>query len=105
MKLAKIFAILAAIFLVGAVAVGTLGPDDMSLGEGLAALDRLHLSAAEHFVRLHLSDWLWDHPIKALLVRPVWLVPASLGLLLAGACATAANSSGSSPLNSRRRRS
>jgi hypothetical protein len=104
MKLAKIFAVLAAICLVGAVAVGTLGPDEMSLGEGLAALDRLHLSAAEHFVRLHLSDWLWDHPIKALLVRPIWLVPASLGLLLAGACATAANSGGS-PLNSRRRRS
>ena len=103
MKWAKIFAVLAAVFLVGAVAVATLGPEDMTLGDGLFALDRLSLAGVERFVRLHLSDWVWDHPLKALLLRPIWLLPASLGIILAGASATAANSG--TPLNSRRRRS
>ncbi len=104
MKLAKILAVLAAVCLVGAVAVATLGPEDMTLGDGLGALDRLRLDGVERFVRLHLSNWIWDHPLKALLMRPIWLVPASLGIILAGASATAANSGGT-PLNSRRRRS
>ena len=103
MKLAKIFAVLAAICLVGAVAIATLGPDDMSLGEGLAAMDKVNLAAFEHFVRIHMSSWLWEHPLKALLLRPVWILPAAFGLVLAGAAATAATTG--SPLNSRRRRS
>ncbi len=104
MKLAKTFAVLAAVFLVGAVAIATLGPEDMTLGDGLGALDRLRLAGVERFIRLHFSDWIWDHPLKALLMRPIWLVPASLGIILAGASATAANSGGTR-LNSRRRRS
>jgi hypothetical protein len=103
MRLAKILAVLAAVCLVGAVAVATLGPVDMTLGDGLGALDRLRLEGVERFVRLHLSNWIWDRPLKALLMRPIWLVPASLGIILAGASATAA--SGGTPLNSRRRRS
>jgi hypothetical protein len=103
MKWAKIFAVLAAVCLVGAVAVATLGPEDMTLGDGLGALGQSRLAGVERFVRLHLSDWIWDHPLKALLMRPIWLMPASLGIILAGASATAANSG--TPLNSRRRRS
>ena len=103
MKLAKTFAVLAAICLVGAVALGTLGPDDLSLGDGLLAFDNLRLAAFERFVRLHLSDWIWDRPIRALLVRPIWLLPACIGLVFAGASASAA--SRGNALNSRRRRS
>ena len=103
MKTAKIFAVLAAVLLVGAVAIATLGPEDMTLGEGIGAVDRLRLDAIEQFVRGHLSNWAWEHPLKALLGRPLWLLPASLGLLLVGVAATAANSVGG--LKSRRRRS
>lgn len=103
MRMAKVFAVLAAVFLVSAVAVGTLGPIDMSLGDGLSALDKVRMAAVERFVRMHISGWLWDHPLKALFGRPIWLLPASIGLVLAGASCTAATSR--NPLNSRRRRS
>ena len=101
--LAKIFAVLSAVMLVGAVAVGTLGPPDMTLAEALARLDHDGFLAAEAYVRLHVSNWLWDVPATALLVRPVWLLPAAAGLLLAGGALTAMQSQ-KAP-NSRRRRS
>ena len=100
---AKMFAVLAATLLVGAVAVGTLGPQDLSLGEALTGLDRLRFAAVEQYVRGHLSAWLWDHPIRALLVRPPWLLPTALGVLFAGVAMTTATSQ-KAP-NSRRRRS
>ncbi len=103
MKIAKTLAVLAAMLLVGAVAIGTLGPEDMTLGEGLAALDQFRLAAAERFVRAHMSAWLWEHPLKAVLARPLWLLPAAFGLILAGGSATAATTERAP--NSRRRRS
>lgn len=103
MRTAKIFAVSAAVLLVCAVAVGTLGPDNMSLGEGIASLDKISLADVERYVRDHFSAWLWDHPVKALLGRPLWLIPASISLICAGAAATAATNRGA--LNSRRRRS
>jgi hypothetical protein len=103
MKIAKTLAVLAAVFLVGAVAIGTLGPEDMTLAEGLAALDQIRLAAAERFVRVHMSVWLWEHPLKALLGRPLWLLPTAVGLILAGASATVATTERAP--NSRRRRS
>lgn len=103
MILAKVLAVVAAVMLVGAVAAGTLGPQDMSLGEALAALDHLKVTAVEAFIRAHLSGWLWDHPVRSLMDRPVWLVPASAGLLFAGGAMTAA--SRQKAPTSRRRRS
>ena len=101
--LAKILAVLSAAMLVGAVAVGTLGPPDMTLAEALARLDHASLTAVEGYVRTHLSDWLWDYPTTALLTRPVWLVPAAVGLVLAGGALTAVQSQKAT--TSRRRRS
>lgn len=103
MRLAKIFAVLAAVFLVGAVAIATLGSPDLSLGEALTTIDAARLAATERFVRLHLSAWMWDRPVKALFARPVWMVPAALGLIFAGAAFTAANNGNA--LKSRHRRS
>ena len=100
---AKILAILAAALLVGAVAVGTLAPQEMTLREALTAIDAGRFGAIESYVRNHLSAWLWDHPMMSLLIRPVWLLPACAGLLLAGSAMTVANSA-KAP-NSRRRRS
>ena len=88
---AKVLAVLAAAMLVGALAAGTLGPSDMSLGEGLAALDHTTVAAVEAWVRAHVSGWLWDHPVRAVMERPVWLLPVSAGLLFAGGSMTAAS--------------
>ncbi len=100
---ARVLAILSAVLLVGAVAIATLGPQDMTLGQGLFAMDHVGLLAAETFTRTHLSAWLWDHPVMAMIARPMWLVPAALGLICAGGAMTAA--SGGSAAASRRRRS
>ncbi len=89
--LAKVLAVIAAVMFVGAVAAGTLGPPDMSLGEALASLDHLRVTAVEAYVRIHLSAWLWDHPVRAVMERPVWLLPACAGLLFAGGSMTAAS--------------
>ncbi len=102
MMLAKVFAVVAAIMLVGAVAAGTLGPPDMSLGEALTSLDHLRVTAMEAYIRTHLSAWLWDHPMRALMERPVWMVPACAGLLFAG-CAMTAASLQKAPTSRRRR--
>ena len=102
MMLAKVFAVVAAAMLVGAVAAGTLGPQDMSLGEALTALDHLKTAAVEAWIRAHLSGWLWDHPVRALMDRPVWLVPAAAGLLFAGGAMTAASTQ-KAPTSRRRR--
>ncbi len=102
MMLAKVFAVVAAAMLVGAVAAGTLGPQDMSLGEALASLDHLRVTALEAWIRGHVSGWLWDHPVRALMERPVWLVPAAAGLLFAGGAMTAASTQ-KAPTSRRRR--
>ena len=101
--LAKILAVLSAALLVGAVALGTLGPPDFSLGDALSAADHVRMAAVEAWVRARVSSWVWSHPVAALLARPLWLAPAAVGLLLAGGAMTAATSQ-KAP-NSRRRRS
>ena len=101
--IAKIFAVLAAVLLVAAVALGTLMPTDMSLGEALEGMAKLQFAASEAFVRAHISDWFWEKPLTALLVRPIWLVPAGVGLVCAGAAMTAASRHKAAP--SRRRQS
>ena len=102
MMVAKVLAVVAAFMLVGAVAAGTLGPPDMSLGEALASLDHLRMSAMEAYVRTHWSAWFWEHPVRALMERPVWLMPACAGLLFAGGAMTAASMQ-KAPTSRRRR--
>jgi hypothetical protein len=87
----RILAILAAALLVATFALATLGSYDISLGRGLILLDQDLLGrlqpAADHPVRM----WMWEHLAMPFLVRPVWLLPAALGLLCAGGAATAAS--------------
>ena len=51
MRIAKVLAVLAAMLLVGSVAVATLGPQDMSLGDALATLDHSSLASIESYLR------------------------------------------------------
>ncbi len=97
------FAILAAILLVGSFALATILPPELALRDGLAMIDanlpgRLQIGATAHF-----PAWIWNVVLMPVLLRPVWLVPAGLGVICAGAALTCA--SAGSTQRSRRRRS
>lgn len=100
--LTRILAVIAAILLVGAFALATLGPPEMSLGGAMLSFDHTLLARLQHAIHRYLSDAVWDNLAVPLLIRPVWLLPAALGLVFAGA-ATTAGSGRASP--TRRRRS
>ncbi len=80
----RILAVLAAILLVGAVALAMLGPPAVPLGHALFMLDHDLMEGMHAFIGHHLHAWLWDNLVVPLLVRPAWLVPAALGLICAG---------------------
>lgn len=85
MTLQRILAVLAAALLVGAVSLALLVPPSLPLGQLLLMLDQDATDAAQAFVGRHFSDWIWSDLAMPLLLRPAWLVPATLGLICAGA--------------------
>jgi len=78
-------AIASAILLVGAVALATLGPPEVPLGQLLLMIDRDTAEALHTGIEQHVASWLWSDVVMPLLIRPAWLLPASLGLVCAGA--------------------
>lgn len=99
----RILAVLAAALLVGAVAVAVLGPPSMPLGAALFMLDHDMMQAFQGGVEAHFDHWMWDDVVMPLLVRPAWLLPASIGLICAGASLTLSNSQRGSQRSQRRR--
>lgn len=85
MTLQRILAVLAAILLVGAVALAMLIPPSLPLGQVLLMLDHDATNAVHDFMGRHFSEWIWSDLAMPLLLRPAWLVPAALGLICAGA--------------------
>lgn len=85
MTLQRILAILSAILLVGAVALATLGPPSVPLGQVLLMIDHDLTETLRTGIEQHLAAWMWSDVALPMLVRPAWLVPASLGLVCAGA--------------------
>ena len=85
MTLQRILAIISAILLVGSVALATLGPPEVPLGQVLLMIDRDLTGALRSGIEQHLSAWIWSDVALPVLVRPAWLVPAGLGLICAGA--------------------
>jgi hypothetical protein len=85
---ARVFLILAAISLVGAFALAALAPPDMPLGQALYVADHDLLTTAEAGIQHHFAHWVWDDLAVPLLLRPVWLIPACIGLLCGGAAAS-----------------
>jgi hypothetical protein len=100
--LQRILAVLSAAFLVGAVALATLGPPSVPLGQVLLMIDHDMTEAVHGFVGVHLAEWLWTDLAMPVLIRPAWLVPVTLGLICAGA---AASLSGRKPARRPTRRS
>ena len=80
----RILAVLAAMLLVGAVALAMLGPPAVPLGQMLFLVDHDLMDDDHTFIGRHLAGWLWDYLIAPLMLRPAWLVPAALGLILGG---------------------
>jgi hypothetical protein len=85
--ISRIFAVVAASLLVGAVALATLGPADLALAHGLYLLDHDVLTKLQS-AQAHLPAWFWTWGVMPLLSRPVWLLPTALGLVCAGISAT-----------------
>jgi hypothetical protein len=84
----RILAVLAAVLLVGAVALAMLGPPGVPLGQVLFMIDHDLMNAAHSFIGTHLAAWLWDYLVAPLMVRPAWLVPAAIGLICGGTSLT-----------------
>ena len=81
---ARIFAVLAAVFLVLAVGLAALTPLGLTLSQGLLMVDGTVVEKAQS----HSTAWLWDWIEVPVLLRPLWLLPASAGLVCAGLALT-----------------
>jgi len=80
----RILAALSALFLVTAVAIGSLTPLGMTLGQGLMLMDGGWLA----WMQSHSTPWAWSWLELPFLLRPLWLIPATIGLICAGAAAS-----------------
>ncbi len=88
MIVSRTFAVLAALLLVGAVALAMLAPPELPLGQALFLLDHRLPDALRGGIEGHGGGWVWREMVLPVLRRPAWLVPASIGLLCAGASLT-----------------
>ncbi len=98
MILRRLFAVIAAVMFVAAFALAALLPLDSTLAEALAGVDHRVLV----WLPQHAPGWAWTWLVKPALVRPVWLLPAAVGVICAAAVMTL---SSGPPSRSRRRRS
>lgn len=80
----RAFAVLAAVLLVGAVALAMLGPPGVPLGQLLFMINHDLMEALHSGTERYLAAWLWDYLAVPLMMRPAWLAPAGLGLICAG---------------------
>jgi len=80
----RILATFAAAFLVTAVAIASLTPLGMTLGQGLMLMDGGWLA----WMQKHSAAWAWNWVELPFLLRPVWLIPAAVGLVCVGAAAS-----------------
>ncbi len=85
----RVFAVAAAVLLVGSVALASILPPDMSLRQAIAAMDAGAVTHLQGLVTGVLGRGFWDLMCTPLLVRPVWLVPVCLGLVCVGGTVTA----------------
>ena len=87
----RTLAVLSAILLVGSVALATLGPPGVPLGQMLFMVDHDLMDRMHRFIAGTMTDWVWSELTVPLLLRPAWLVPASVGLICAGVAVSLSN--------------
>ncbi len=83
------FAVLAAVLLVGSIALASLVPADMNLRQAINALDGMATEHAQHVFVGVFGRGFWEAVLVPVLVRPVWMIPVSLGLICVGGAVTA----------------
>jgi hypothetical protein len=90
----RVLAVLAAICLVVAFAIGVLLPPMTPLSGVISMIDHDKLVALQNGVRATLTDWAWQNLFLPVLVRPAWFPPLGLGLVFVGAALTIASRRG-----------
>jgi hypothetical protein len=85
----RAFLVMAACLLVAAFALAVLPQWDMSLRDALVAMDAEFPARFQAAVTRVSGQAFWHWAAEPLLVRPSWLVPASLGLICVGGAVTA----------------
>jgi hypothetical protein len=87
----RIMAVVSAVLLVAAVAIATFGPESISFGQALNFLDHGILDRLPGWSIRWFGNWAWTSVIQPLLVRPAWLVPASVGIVCIGLTVSLSN--------------
>jgi hypothetical protein len=87
----RVLAVLAAVFLVAAFALANLLPIALPFSELMSMIDHPTLLALQDAVRDHISEWVWRALFLPVLMRPCWLLPLVLGVVLGGASLTVAS--------------
>ena len=97
----RILAVLAAMLLVGAVALAMLGPPEVPLGQLLFMVDHDLMNArAQRFIGTHLAAWLWDYLIAAADAAPGLAGAGRAGADLRRAVAVAVHAEADAPVAS-----
>lgn len=87
----RILAVLSAILLVGSVAVATLGPPSVPLGQALFMIDHDLMENMHRVITSGSAEWVWSELMVPMLLRPAWLIPASAGIICAGIALSLSN--------------
>ncbi len=105
MILTRTLSVLAAALLVLAFTLASILPPFTSLGEVIANYDHALLLWLRATFEARFPGWLWTQIVVPLLLRPVWLLPLSFGLVFVGLSVTMAsrNKKGKGLARSRRR--
>lgn len=74
-------------FLLAGFAVGTLLQPLTTLGQALERLNPISFSSLQQAQRAGVWLWLWNNGAIPLLLRPAWMLPTMLGLVLIGTAA------------------
>jgi len=82
--ISRLLAVLAATLLVTAFSLFMLTPYDLSLAQGVTAMDPAMLRHLQSAVRHTIGAGSWTYLAVPVLARPVWLLPFCAGLICAG---------------------
>ena len=93
---------LAAVLLVGSVALAALLPGDMTLAQALQAMGSGAPADMPRVLTASVGHFMATAILVPVLVRPVWMIPVSLGLICIGGAVTALTQGATRP---RQRRS
>ena len=84
----RLLTVLAATALIAAFALATMLPPLTSVADLVGMLDNRTLVALPGVIRAHVPDWAWRWAVLPVLLRPVWLLPAAVGVVLGGVVIT-----------------